>query len=202
MTEDIKGLIEKIQQEGVVAAENKARQIEQEARRKAEEIITKAKSESEHLLKEAKDSALRTEESTKTNLQQAGRDLLLVLREQINATLDKLISITVKDALKPEELTKIILGIIHNVGADKKGDMVITLSAGEKDALEGAFLARLKEAIKRDVVLKGSDEISGGFVISFDGGKSQFDFSDKALANYLGNYLKPSLERVFKDISE
>jgi len=201
MAEDIKGLIEKIQQEGIVAAENKAREIEAEARHKAEEIIAKAKAESARLLKEAEDNAVRTEDSTKATLKQTGRDLLLVLREQVNDALDRLISAAVRDALTPQELSKIISGIIHNLHADKKGDIIVVLSDSDKAKLEDAFLGRLKEELKKGIVFKGSDEISGGFVISFDQGKSQFNFTDKALAEYLGNYLKPKLAAVFKDIS-
>ncbi len=202
MTEDIKGLIEKIQKEGIVAAENKAREIEAEAIRKAEEIIAKAKVESARLLKEAKDNALRTEDSTKAALKQAGRDLLLVLKEEVNDALDKLISAAVRNALTPQELSEVISGIIHNLRADKKGDIIVALSDSDKAKLEDSFLGRLKEELKKGIVFKGSDEISGGFVISFDQGKSQFDFTDKALADYLGNYLKPRLARIFKDVRE
>lgn len=201
MSEDIKGLIEKIQQEGIIAAENKARQIEEEARRKAGDIIARAKVDSERVAREAKESALKTEENTATNLGQAARDLLLILRKQINDTLDKLITAAARQALSDQELTRAISSVIHNIHPDKKGDVVITLNSSEKDNLEGAFLARLKDELKKGIVLKGSDEISAGFVISFDGGKSQFDFTDSALAKYLGGYLKPSLEKVFRDIS-
>lgn len=201
MAEDIKGLIEKIQQEGVIVAEVKAREIEEEARRIAEGIIVKAKAESERLVKEAKNNVAKLEESTKANLKQAGRDMLLVLRGQINDVLDKLISAAVKEALTSQELSKAISGIMHNLHADEKGDIVVVLSNSEKDRLESSFLGRLKEELKKGITFKGSDEISGGFVISFDGGKSQFDFTDKALADYLGNYLKPTLAKVFKDIS-
>ena len=47
MTEDIKGLIEKINQEGIKSAEEKARKIESEAIRQAEEIVARAKKDAQ-----------------------------------------------------------------------------------------------------------------------------------------------------------
>jgi vacuolar-type H+-ATPase subunit E/Vma4 len=43
-----------------------------------------------------------------------------------------------------------------------------------------------------------SEDISSGFIISYDQGKSYFDFSDKALAEYIAGYLKPQLSEILK----
>ncbi|PIW68507.1 MAG: V-type ATP synthase subunit E, partial [Candidatus Omnitrophica bacterium CG12_big_fil_rev_8_21_14_0_65_42_8] len=51
---------------------------------------------------------------------------------------------------------------------------------------------------KKGIVVRASDEISVGFTISFDAGKSQYDFTDKALAEYIGVYLKPKLSEILK----
>ena len=47
--------------------------------------------------------------------------------------------------------------------------------------------------MEKKIILKPAEEISGGFTISFDNGKSCYDFTDKALAEYIGTYLKPKL---------
>ncbi|MBU1870344.1 MAG: hypothetical protein KJ818_07735, partial [Candidatus Omnitrophica bacterium] len=92
MADDIKGLIEKINREGVLAAESKARTIEEEARLKAEEIITKARAEAQRLVSEAKIEIEKDSQREKDLLVQAGRDMLLVLKGQLNAMLDKVIN--------------------------------------------------------------------------------------------------------------
>jgi len=48
-------------------------------------------------------------------------------------------------------------------------------------------------------VLTSGEEISGGFTISFDSGKSCYDFTDKALADYIGTYLKPKLNQILQE---
>ena len=87
MAEDIKNLIEKIQQEGIVAGEEKAKDIETQAGRQAEALVEKAKKEAEGIIAEAKERVARMEKSTRVLLEQAGRNLLLALREEINAML-------------------------------------------------------------------------------------------------------------------
>jgi vacuolar-type H+-ATPase subunit E/Vma4 len=47
--------------------------------------------------------------------------------------------------------------------------------------------------------LRPAEEISGGFTISFDDGKSCYDFTDKALAEYIGIYLKPKLNQILME---
>jgi vacuolar-type H+-ATPase subunit E/Vma4 len=53
--------------------------------------------------------------------------------------------------------------------------------------------------MKKRIILKPTDEISSGFTISYDAGKSLFDFSGEALAEYISAYLKPELNKILKD---
>jgi len=55
------------------------------------------------------------------------------------------------------------------------------------------ILKELKEEAKKGIVLQPSDEIRAGFMISFDKGKSYFDFTDKALGEYISIHLQPRL---------
>src|SRR4030043_484413 len=132
MAEEIKSLIEKIQQDGIKAAEEKAREIEDQAKKEADLILKNARVETERLLSGAKDNLAKMEQSQKALLAQAGRD----------------------------------------------------------------FMLGLKEEVKKGIVLKPSEEVRTGFLISFDNAKSYFDFSDQALSEYIGAYLKPKLAEL------
>jgi vacuolar-type H+-ATPase subunit E/Vma4 len=199
MAEDIKALIEKINQEGVIAAEEKAKEIENKARLAADEILKKARSSADKILKDAKDEITRMQEKEKSLLKQAGRDLLLVLKQEINSMLDRLISCQVKDALGADNLFKVLSKVIQGACCPEKGEIIVSLSKEDLKSLEGGFLAKLKEETKKKIVLRAADDIHAGFVISYDGGKSQFDFSDKALTEYIGSFLKPKLKEILQD---
>jgi len=198
MAEDIKNLIEKIQKEGVKAAEDKARQIEEEARLRASQIIDKAKSQAEMIIYDAKDKAAKMEESTKSSLKQAGRDLLISVKKEINTMLNKIIVSNIKQSLDSGELLKVITALVKEYKGKDKGEIIISLNKQDLEKLEKGFLGELKEEIKKGVTLRPSEDITGGFIISYDLGKSHFDFTDKALADYIGSCIKPKLGEIFK----
>ncbi|MDI6606104.1 MAG: hypothetical protein QME65_03055 [Candidatus Omnitrophota bacterium] len=198
MTEDIKGLIEKIREEGVKAAQDQARQIEEEASRRAQELVDKARQEARKIIAEANQQAARKEESTKALLQQAGRDLMLSLKKEIDAMLNRLIVAQVAEVLSPEELIRIITLLVKDYRGKEDGDTIITLKKADCEKLNKGFLVKLKEEAKKGIVLKASEEINGGFIISFDAGKSHYDFTDRALAEYLSIYLKPQLSQILE----
>jgi len=197
MAEELKGLIEKIQEEGIKAAEEKAREIEESARDKAAGTIEKAKLKAEALIEEAKENVLRMEGSARADLKQAGRDLMISLKKEISAMLDKIIVSHVHRALTAEELAKIIVALVEGrVDKGAEGHIVISLKKEDLEHLERGFLSELKNEIKKGVTLKSSDEIDGGFLISYDSGKSYYDFTDKALARYISVSLRPKLAEI------
>lgn len=199
MAEDIKNLIEKIQQEGVKIAQDKAKEIEARAHKEAGRILREAQEKAEKLSSDANERISKMQEKQKTLLTQAGRDLLLVLRKEINASLDKLVGLEVKNTLTPDALTKIITELIKGYGGKSVGQIAVSLRKEDLELLEKGLLHKLQEEVKKGLTLKAEDDIQGGFVISYDGGKSQCDFSDKALAEYIGAYLKPKLTDILKD---
>ncbi|MDD2689696.1 MAG: V-type ATP synthase subunit E family protein [Candidatus Omnitrophica bacterium] len=202
MAEEIKGLIEKIRQEGIEAAEKKAREIEQEAAKKAEQIIAEAKKQYESLISKAGEKAKKDELAAKSSLQQAGRDLLISLRKQILSMLDKVVLEQVSRALNPEELAKILTTIIREQKEKPTQEIIISLKKEDAETLQKHFFSSLKEEAKKGIVLRPSEEIRAGFMISFDRGKSHFDFTDQALAEYITKYLKPKLSELLNSISQ
>ena len=199
MGEEIRDLIEKINQDGIRAAEEKARQIEAKAQEQAGEILDRARQEAESLLSSAREKIRREEANEKTVLAQAGRDLLLSLRNEINAMLGRLLEAEVRDTLTPEALATLISEVIRRGSAGESGDIAVFLKKEDLERMEAHFLERLRAETKKQIVLMPADGISGGFLISYDGGKSCFDYSDRALAAYLGARLKPELDRILRD---
>lgn len=202
MSEEIKDLIEKIQQEGVLAAENKAKDIEDKALSKAEGIIKEAKRTAEEIIAQAKDAVVQLEESSNASLKQSCRDLLISLRKEINVMLDHLVVSRVSESLTPEETGHIILSLIKDYAAQEKGGIIVSLKKEHLEKIERVFLSELKEATKKGVILKASEEIHGGFIISYDAGKSYYDFTDEAISSYIGSYLKPKLRGLLADTAK
>jgi V/A-type H+-transporting ATPase subunit E len=198
MAEDIKDLIEKIQQEGVKAAEDKAKEIEGQAKQQAEELIKEAKAAAKKITADAQNQADKMQESAKISLQQAGRDLMLGLKKEISDMLGELIIYAAREALKPQELVKIIASLVKNYNEKDKENIRIELNKADFEKLEEGLFSELGREAKKGITLKGEDDILAGFTISFDAGKSRFDFTDRALADYIGARLKPKLKEILE----
>jgi V/A-type H+-transporting ATPase subunit E len=199
MAEEIRDLIEKINQEGIKAAEEKAQNIEAAAKQRADDILAQARLEAGEMIAVAKDRIHREDEKGKTLLVQAGRDLLLSLRKEINAMLGRIVVSDIHQVLTPEALFKLLSEVVRNFSAKEGSDITVLLNKEDLEILENFFLLQLREETRKKIILRPAEEISGGFTISFDSGKSCYDFTDKALAEYIGTYLKPKLNKILQE---
>jgi V/A-type H+-transporting ATPase subunit E len=199
MAEEIRDLIEKINQEGIRAAEEKAQNIEAAAKQRADDILAQARREAEEMIAAAKDRIRREDEKGKTLLAQAGRDMLLSLRKEMNAMIGRIMVSDIQHALTPEALFTLVSEMVRNYSAGESSDVTVFLKEEDVQVLEKFFLNKLREETKKKIMLRPAEEISGGFTISFDNGKSCFDFTDKALAEYIGTYVKPKLNQILKE---
>jgi len=198
MAEELKELIEKIHREGIQAAQNKAAEIEAQAHQKANRIIQEAGSKAKALIDEAQKENAKRAQETRDLLKQAGRDFTLSLRKEIHSMLQAFVLGRIREALKPVELAKILSSLIK--GYDKEmPSITVSLKKEDLDALGAGFLDEFKDSLKEGIILRPSEDITGGFIISYDAGKSYFDFTDKALAEYIVSQLKPKLADILKD---
>ena len=200
MAEEIRELIEKIRSEGVRAGEDKAKAIELDALEKARRIIADAETEAKRILRETRESISRSEESSRSSLRQAARDVIIGLKKEILALLNKITLSHVHKTLTIEETGKLIAHLLKECKAKDKGDVIISLKKEDAEKLAAVFMSELSDELKKNLVLKPSEDIRGGFTISYDHGKSYYDFTDKALAEYIGSYVRPKLSEILKDI--
>lgn len=198
MAEELKNLIEKIREEGIKAADEKARAIEDEARKRAEEIMGKAKKESQSIIAKSKEDAAKTTAAGRALLDQAARDFLISLRKEINSTLDRVILAEIRGALSGREMADIITALIKECVKGGENSTIITLRKEDAEKVQEALMGGVKEEIVKGITIHPSEDITGGFTIGFDGGKSHYDFTDKALAEYIGSCVYPKLDALLK----
>ncbi|MDP2980826.1 MAG: V-type ATP synthase subunit E family protein [Candidatus Omnitrophota bacterium] len=198
MSENLKGLLEKINQEGIKSAEEKARVIEDKAGKNAEKILGDARKLADEIIRKAKAEAEKTKASADLSVKQASRDLLLGLKEDIRKTLNKIIAGEINQALSNEEIAGILADLIDKY-AEKNGkadDIKILVKKEDLEKIKNTFVSKLKDKVKAGVEFRPSQNINAGFSISFDKGKSYFDFSDEGLLEALSAYLNPELAKL------
>ena len=200
MSQQVQELIDKIKTEGLAAADQKARELEEQAKRNAQGILNEANKRAQDLLLDAEEEIRKKQEASRTALQQASRDTLLSLKKEVQKLLHKVITAQVADVLTPQKLSDIIAEIVHKAVDGKSADAGIEVVLSPKDLkeLRDGFLAQLQKQFKCPVHFQASEDIGKGFTVSFDQGKSSFDFSQEALAEYLSVYLNEELAALLK----
>lgn len=201
MSEKLKELLEKINQEGIKQAEEKARDIELKAKKDAERILGDARTKAEKMLEKAKEEAEKTKENTDMVLKQSFRDLTLSLKSEIKKLFNKVIAIETAQALSSKETADIIERLIESYlkNNGKTSDLKVLLKKEDLERLKKSFISKLKDKLKEGVEFKPSPNINCGFSISFDKGKSYIDFTEEGLAEALSAYLNPELAKLLKD---
>ena len=200
MSENLKGLLEKINQEGIKSAEEKARVIEGTAGKNAEKILESARKLADEIIQKAKAEAEKTKAGADLSVKQASRDLLLGLKENIRKTLNKIIAGEINQALSSEEIAGILANLIDKY-AEKNGkadDIKVLVKKEDLEKIKNTFISKIKDKVKAGVEFRPSQNINAGFSISFDKGKSYFDFSDEGLLETLCVYLNPELAKIIK----
>lgn len=200
MSENLKGLLEKINQEGIKSAEGKARVIEDKARIDAEKILMDAKRLADEIIQKAKVEAEKTKANAHLSIKQASRDLLLALKEDIRKMLNKVISGEIHKALSNEEIAGILAGLIDKYAgkSSEASDIKVLVKKEDLEKIKDTFVSKLKDKVKSGVEFRPSQNINAGFSISFDKGKSYFDFSDEGLLETLCVYLNPELAKIIQ----
>lgn len=200
MAERLKELLEKINQEGIQRSEENKLAIESKAQSDAKKIIEDAKKEAQKIIENTKAQAKKTKESSEAAIKQAGRDLMLSLKDEIRKILNKIIAAETKKAMSSDEIADILGDLIEKyIEKDgKSSDIKILLKKDDLEKLNTTFISKLKESLKSGIEFKPSANINAGFSISFDKGKSFFDFTDEGLQEALGVYLNPELSKLLK----
>lgn len=200
MAQQVQELIDKIKAEGIQAAEQKAKDIEAQARKKAQDILQEAERRAQELVRTATEDIKKKQEASRMALAQASRDTLLSLKKDIQKLLQKVVATQLADALTPPRLAEIIAQVSQKAIDEKlaAGGIEVALNAKDLAELREGFLAGFQKQLKQPVTFQPSEEIGKGFTVSFDQGKSSFDFSESALAEYLSAYLNEELAALLK----
>ncbi len=153
------------------------------------------------MIAEADHEIKKTEGSTRKALQQASRDMLLSLKKEIQNTLRKIVSAKIKEGLTAEDISRIILEISRKEieGKTAESGIEVILNPEDLQKLKDGFLFELQRQLKLSVHLRPSEDISRGFLISFDKGKSNFDFTEAGLSQYLSAYLNDEVSALLKE---
>jgi V/A-type H+-transporting ATPase subunit E len=134
MAETLKSFIDKLQSDGVVAGEQKARKIQAEAEEKARQIISQAQEQAKKIVEDAQRERESIQSKTRTELELAARDTVNRLQETLTKGLQGVMTVAVQEKLGDVDFVgKMLLEIVNQyVGADAQGSAIITINVSEE----------------------------------------------------------------------
>ncbi len=198
MTEQLQELIERINQEGVEAADNKGKEIVSAAEEKAEKIVSEAQKQAENLAKNAESDAKKLQENAEKAIQQSFRNIMLSLQDEIRKYFDRIFTAEIGDSLTPEKLGEVII-TVGKICADQisgDADVKVMVSPDDAKKLADSLIERFKEETGKGLKINPVPGIDAGFMVSFDGGESSYDFTDQGLKQLLSTYISAQLKKI------
>lgn len=197
MDVQLKELLEKINKDGVETAEQKASEIISNAEKKAADIVAKAKKESDKIISAGQAEAAKAEAGGKAAITQAGRDLVLKTKTEIEALFKSIVDADTKAAMSGKTLEEAIVAVVKAWAGS--GEQTVQLSEKDFSELQSGLNSKLSAELKKGVEIKPFPGIESGFRVTEKDGASYFNFTADAVAANLAELLNPKLSEIVQD---
>ncbi|WP_051261630.1 hypothetical protein [Desulfovibrio inopinatus] len=199
MAEELRHLIERIQNEAVGEAEAKAVEIVAKAKAQAAALVDDARYEAKAIVETAKkDSEVYVERSRKT-LEQAARDLLITVGQGVENILDDIVAAAVDQALDVTTVQNMLVSMAGQCALmEGETRLEILVSPEQQEEIIKYFADQYRKQLIRGVELHVDNEILKGFRVSFRHDEVYLDFTNDAIAEAMSEFLRPKLSRIVR----
>jgi V/A-type H+-transporting ATPase subunit E len=198
MEMELNSLIEKIKQEGIAESNKKSQEIIKQAEEKKIAIIKQAEQQAASMIKQAEQEAARLKDNSHKAINQAVRDAVLSLRQEIEKLFDASLKKEVQRSLSDDFIKELILKIAGALPGGKQTGLEISLSPQDKKRLEGIILSGLKKELAAGISFKVNPNIEKGLYVGIKGEDFHYDFSDEAILDTLREYLRPFILQIIE----
>ncbi len=208
----VQDLIDRIRDQGVRAAQEKANTIVQEAEAGAAELLAEARAEAARMREEA----VREIEAEKTAgleaLRLSARDAVLKLKSGITSAFEVFVKRLVTKATRDEDLIKDLVLVLAGQAVDELirnkdlqiliSEAVLTGTPGGKLQEHGKniILALSSDMLREGVELIPTSDIDGGARVRLVDDELEIDLSDRAIARLLSERMLPRFRRILEGV--
>lgn len=200
MADELQGLIDRIQKDGVDKAEAAAAEIVAQAKAQADELMRTAEAKAQAILKQAEtDSEVYTRRSVRT-LEQAARDIVLLVGGAVTGVAERLLGQAVSQALTTDTIKELLTRLVQTYAQKGMNEsrIEVLLSPEDQAALKQFVSENLRQEMAQGLKVGADARIKRGFTISLEGGRVRHDFTDQAIAESLAEFLRPALADVVR----
>lgn len=187
--EDLQGLLEKINRDGVEKANAEAVRIVGDAKAKADALVKAAESAAAQTKAAAEKAAADYQARAAETVKQAARDVVLGVRESVTRLLEGLLAKDVEAALADDAVA---VGLVSAAIRDLTGPGEVVAGAKLAAALKA------QAAALKDFTLVTDEALGTGFSVRLDGGRVEHAYTGEVIAAELAKRLRPDLAALLK----
>ncbi len=206
----VQNLVDRIRDQGILAANEKANKILRDAEAKSAKMLADAKLEVEKLRETARLEIEANHAAALEALKLSARDAMLQLKAKVSSEFEVFVQRLVTSATRDEEFIKtIVLVFAGHVKEELIGDkeiqiliseLILTGKPNEKLGERGkqTILSLSSEMLREGVELIPSSDIQGGANVRLVKDKLEIDLSDKAIASLLYQRIMPRFQAILE----
>ena len=198
MSEELQGLLNKIQAEGLEKAETERARLVAEAKAQADAIIAEAKAQADKIRKDAEADAEATQKKADAAVRQAARDVIIYLKDDLQEKLRAVVREAAAQAMTPEAMAGLIAQIAGQFAQNAASGAEVILSVREREEAAQKLIGCLPDILKKNASVRLGRGFAAGFKIGFNDSEVFLDFSDEALAEVICEFVGPKLAAVIK----
>lgn len=196
MENTLERMVDRIYQEGISRAEDRARQIVAAAETRAEEITGRARSEAQEILRQAKAEADKLLKTAESDLRLLGSRSLSQIKSDIARLITaKAVAQPVATAASDVSFISEVLTQLLKTGAG--GSFSLVVPDALREQITAQLTARLSNGLNGLEVRPGTAK--SGFTVVYKDAGYELDFSEAALMEFLEPYLKPAVAALFSE---
>lgn len=192
-------LTNKIYREGVLKAENEAKEIISKAKEDAEKILKKAEEEATSIILKARNEAEQLKNKTLSELKMAQTQAISLLKQAItNIIADIALKEDIKKTVEDSDfLKKLIIEIISKWDIENKGaDLQLIIPEKQKKDLDGFIKDKIKNTLQKGIIVKFESRMKNGFKIGPKDNSFIISFTQDDLENFFYSFLKEKTKEI------
>ena len=206
----VQNLVDRIRDQGVLAATEKANKILRDAETKSAKMLADAKLEVERLRENARIEIESNRAAALEALKLSARDTVLQLKSVVSSAFEVFVQRLVTSATRDEQFIKsIVLVLADHVQKELIGDKEIEIDISESiltgrptekmsERSKQTILGLSSDMLREGVELVPSSEIEGGARVRLVKEKLEIDLSDKAISKLLYQRILPRFQSILE----
>ncbi len=206
----VQDLVDRIRDQGVLAATEKANKIVRDAEAKSAKMLADANLEVQRLRENARIEIESNRTAGLEALKLSARDTMLQLKAKVSSEFEGFVQKLVTSATRDEQFIKsIVLVLASHVEKELIGDKEIQILISESiltgkpneklgEHTKQIILGLSSEMLREGVELIPSSEIEGGASVRLVKDKLEIDLSDKAISKLLYQRILPRFQAILE----